>query len=183
MKAYAKTLLVSIVLLLCAQIAAQTNIDLVCNSMYSWQSWTNIATKDDQAYAVGTGPSMYLLDLSDSNHPQYNGVFNTPGTYAVKDIEIVGNTTILFQDGRVHWVDISIPNYPELTASVSFTGQYSWKAISESHAYVINRQGELYCYNFADPFTPVLTDSLYLGGTSNYAKIGILGNRAYVSGL
>jgi len=163
---------------------ANENIDFVHQSMYSPGMPEEYAVSGNYAYAVGSKFSLYILDLSNTEGPSIVSVYNTPGVSETEDIAIMGNAAVLYQHGKISLVDISNPIEPQLISSVQYTGDFGAKAVNGNITLIITNNGDLLCYDFTNLQNPILADSLhYNANLGYYPSLGVIGSRAYLSGL
>lgn len=167
---------------ICLPLVASVNITHVRNSLYSMGTIRSVEVADGHVFCAGAGNSLYVLDIADPIHPQYAGVYNSPGNVGSQDVHIAGNTAIMYQSNNVRWLDISNPAEPQLLGSASFPDNFSSQAVSGNFTFLTTSGGDLYCWDATTPQSPVLADSLAVPNAGQYTRIAVLGNRAYISG-
>ncbi|MCP5522269.1 MAG: hypothetical protein H7A46_12055 [Verrucomicrobiales bacterium] len=131
----------------------------------------------DLAYLADDGIGLQIIDVSDPDHPEWLGTFNTAwGPYAV---QVVGNTAYLaaFLAG-LQIVDVSDPSSPKLVSQQYFGFEHMDVCVAGNLAYVASFGSGLYILDVSDPANPTSTGRYNPGFPA--ISVSVAGNRAYV---
>jgi len=147
-----------------------------------------IEVQGNYAYAIrqSGNPDFIIIDISDTDNPILAGSLNLNGN--PRGIVISGNTAYVASsqnNQELQVIDISNPNSPSVSTTYNAPGNADGRAVAVdgNTLYLVrssSNQDEIYSFNIANPFSPVLLDSTNLGSGVNY-DIALLGNYAYVA--
>jgi|GEM_PF-5454655 len=147
------------------------NVNLNSEHFWAWEKPTGSAFLVDDYLnyylALSTGRTgLGILDISDGSHPEHISNYETD-IYAY---EVAGNWpfVILGEENNIRVIDISNPENPIETGSLVLDGRITiLEAVNDTIYYASGEFPEMYVVNIADPYQPLLSNTLTFQGTFN----------------